>query len=77
MQAAAAAHAVLVALGTNPAHGMLPSTSEQDAGAAHQHQQRTGSRGKLRPRQYLLAVLHVEACCMLVSSQWVHGESMC
>lgn len=44
LEAAAAAHAMLVALGTDAAYGMLPS-SDQEANAADQSQQRTGSRG--------------------------------
>ena len=47
LEAAAAAHAMLVALGTDPAHGMLPVTPEAEGdylgqGADHQ---RTGSKG--------------------------------
>lgn len=47
LEAAAAAHAMLVALGTDPAHGMLPVTPNREGDSFGQgaDQQRTGSKG--------------------------------
>jgi len=47
LEAAAAAHAMLVVLGTDPAHGLLPVRDNAEHTAAEQQssQHRTGSKG--------------------------------
>ena len=47
LEAAAAAHAMLVTLGTDPAHGLLPVAlgSQGDFLAQERDQHRTGSKG--------------------------------
>ena len=58
LEAAAAAHAMLVMLGTDPAHGLLPvaTDSDSDASAQDGDQHRTGSKGVSYSRALFLAL---------------------